>query len=158
MLTGTKKSVAVVIIGGPEFRTPDFFTLFNEKLSLLYSPEKYRITIGLDVQNQYRLYWDEKGFLTDQQPTKGDLLAFAQKSTYDFVHYFIITAREDNWGQVKRVRTNIDVNEILVNSQEQIILSNLVGTDQGDSKGSLQRARKECLGRVLDYLIAAIKL
>ena len=155
------KSVGVVIIGTSDFRTPDYYNILTDKLPKLFTPSNYSLSIGTESQNRYQAYWNNKGFLTEQTATKADLLDFANQSNYDNVLFLILSQPIVDTHKVilrrNSTRVSLDVCAIYIDAKQKTIISNVMTTQEDDSKTSQLRAKSGAFGKATDFFVTNIK-
>lgn len=149
--SNSNQQVAVVIVGGADYRTKDFTSYAKD----FFKPsEGTTIAYGKDVQNQYQKYWFGKGLIEEGTPTKEDFIAFANQSGYRQVIYLVIKDSVlEQHGRKKgkdRSRISLMVNAFLVDKTH--ILESTSSTNEEDSKTSELRAKrgafKECVKEI----------
>ena len=156
----SNQQVAVVIVGGADYRTKDFTSYAKD----FFKPsEGITIAYGKDVQNQYQKYWFGKGLIEEGTPTKEDFIAFANQSGYKQVIYLVIKDSVlEQHGRKKgkdRSRISLSVNAFIVDRNN--ILESTSSTNDEDSKTSELRARrgafKQCVKEISEEFNPLLK-
>ncbi|MBR2180133.1 MAG: hypothetical protein IJ862_07060 [Selenomonadaceae bacterium] len=147
----TNQQIAVVIVGGADYRTKDFTSYAKD----FFNPgEGMTIAHGKDVQNQYQKYWFDKGLIDEGTPTKEDFVEFVNYSGYKQVIYLVIKDSVlEQHGRTKgkdRSRVSLTVNAFLVDKTH--VLEGTSSTNEEDSKTSELRAKrgafKQCVKEI----------
>lgn len=160
-LTGTAlaardyQSVGVVIIGGVEFKTDDYYKIVKNELKPLSGA---KIVVGNDMQTRYKKYWLNKGYIGEQTPQKEDFTNFAAANGFSKVVYIVISDVTDdqrNSGD-HRQRNRITVQVDAYLSTPNQVVDVFAASDDQKSKGSALRARrgafKSCLEEIAKSL------
>ena len=161
VLTGTAfaardyNSVGVIIIGGAEFKTDDYYKIVRSELN---PKSGAKIIVGNDMQTLYKKYWLREGYIGEQTPQKNDLIRFAASSGYKKIVCLIVSdsnvdkhnnskSREKDRISVQLdayVCTPLDVEDVFAASADE------------NSKTSNLRARKgafkKCLSEIAKNL------
>ena len=143
--------IAVVIVGGADYRTKDFVKLTKD---LFKVSDELTLATGKEVQNKYQMYWLDKGLIDEDTPTKEDFVQFVNYSGYRKVLYLVIKDSViDQHGRKKgkdRSRASLTVNAFIVDKTK--ILKFDSSTNEEDSKTSELRARlgafKQCVKEI----------
>ena len=145
------QQVAVVIVGGADYRTKDFTTCAKD----FFKPsDGTTVDHGKDVQNKYQKYWFDKGLIDEGTPTKEDFIEFVNYSGYKQVIYLVIKDSVlEQHGRTKgkdRSRVSLTVNAFLVDNTH--IVESISTTNEEDSKTSELRAKrgafKQCVKEI----------
>ncbi|MBQ3442165.1 MAG: hypothetical protein IJG33_02845 [Selenomonadaceae bacterium] len=160
-LTGTAlaardyQSVGVVIIGGVEFKTDDYFDAIKDTLK---PKSGAKIIVGNDMQTRYKKYWLNRGFIGEQPPQKEDFTSFAASNGFSKVVYVVISDVSDdqrNSGD-HRQRNRISVQVDAYLSTPTQVVDVFAYSDDQKSKGSALRARrgafKKCMSEIAKSL------
>ena len=113
------KTVAVVIIGNSDFRSPDFYNISKEAFK--DETGKLSMIVGDPIQTKYQEFWFDKGFLEEQTPNKDSLLDFTKYCNYDEVLFILVrdptiekNAQSNGiWGTIEHTRASIQINAFL---------------------------------------------
>lgn len=161
MLTGTAfaardyQSVGVVIVGGVEFKTDDFYKIVRNELK---SKSGSKIVVGNDVQTLYKKYWLREGYIGEQMPRKEDLIRFTAASGYKKVVCIIISDstidRHNNPKSREKDRISVQVDAYLCTPTN--VEDVFAASDEELSKTSNLRARrgafKKCMAVICKSL------
>ena len=140
--------IGVVIIGGAEFKTNDYYKIVQKELKPMSGA---KVFAGNDIQTNYKKYWLKKGYIGDQEPQKNDLIEFAATSGYSKVVYVIISDTVDdqrNSGN-HRQRNRISVQLDVYLSTPTEVLDVFSANEDQKSKGSALRARRGAFQKCL---------
>lgn len=157
--------IGVVIIGGPDVKTPDFFKYVSESLKN-NDDNRYTIETGTVVQTKYQNYWFDKGFLDEQILTKPDLNAFVQYSGYNKVLFLIVsnpvlekTKIPAGWfATVEQTRASIEIKAFFADDISIIKAINVSKEDDSQTselrakRGAFQKGIKEIATELQAYL------
>lgn len=139
--TQNAQKVGVVIIGGVEFKTEDFYKIVKNELKPLSGAE---IVVGNDLQTRYKKYWLRKGYIGEQQPEKEDLINFTASSGCKKVVYVIVSdAVVDSRTSAKhrqKDRVSVQLDAYLCTTTD--VVDVFAASDEQNSKGSALRARR----------------
>ena len=113
------KTVAVVIIGNSDFRSPDFYDIAKD--SFKDETGKVSMIVGDAIQTKYQEFWFDKGFLEEQAPNKESLVEFAKYCNYDEVLFLLVrdpiieknSRNRGLWGTAEHTRASIQINAFL---------------------------------------------
>ncbi|MFA6850257.1 MAG: hypothetical protein WCS30_07875 [Selenomonadaceae bacterium] len=161
------EKIGIIIIGGADVKTPDFFNAISE--SLAQSPNeapKYIIETSTAAQTKYQNYWTDKDFLDEQPLTKTVVLDFVKYSGYDKVLYIIINqpvmekTTQGNgawgyWGTSTKNRASIEVKAYL--SDGETILKSVNVAKEDDSTASPLRAKRGAFKKDMKEIALQIK-
>lgn len=149
------QSVGVVIIGGVEFKTEDYYKTVKSELKPLSGA---KIVVGNDIQTRYKKYWLNKGYIGEQTPQTEDFTNFAASNGFRKVVYIIIsdTADDQRNSGDHRQRNRISVQIDAYLSTPTQVVDVFAASDDQKSKGSALRARrgafKKCLTEIAKTL------
>ncbi len=154
VLTGTAfaaqsfKSVGVVIVGGAEFKTSDYYkTVKNE----IKPSSGAKIVYGNDLQTLYKKYWLERGFIGEQMPQKEDLISFTNMSGCDKIICLIVSDsvvdKHNSSGHREKVRVSVQLDAYICTKTD--VLDVLSANEEDTSKGSDLRARRGAFQKCL---------
>lgn len=154
MMTGTAfaaernyQSVGVVIVGGAEFKTGDFYDAAKSQFKPISGA---KIVVGNDMQTRYKKYWLNRGYIGEQSPQKSDLIAFATMSGCDKVICLIVTDTVDTQNSSthrQKTRVSVQVDAYLCTRTD--VVDVFSASDDEDSKGSPLRARRSAFNKCL---------
>ena len=155
MLTGTafaaNDKIGVVIVGGVEFKTNDFYKAVKSELD---PKSGAKIIVGNDMQTLYKKYWLQQGYIGEQTPQKDDLIHFAAISGYKKIVYIIVSDVVDdqrNSGkhrQQNRISVQLDAYLCTPTNVEDVFSA----SKEVNSKGSALRARSGAFKKCLDEI------
>lgn len=149
------QSVGVVIIGGVEFKTDDYYKIVKNELKPLSGA---KIIVGNDMQTRYKKYWLNRGYIGEQTPQKEDFTNFAAANGFNKVIYIVIsdTADDQRNSGNHRQRDRITVQVDAYISTPTQVLDVIAASEDQKSKGSALRARrgafKKCLNEIAKNL------
>ena len=143
----------VVIVGGAEYKTEDYFDFVEKFFVKPFASDKMQIQYGRDAQNKYQNYWLDKGYLEEQTPTQRDFIEFVSYGAYDKVIFLKVQDSVTD-QQGKRSRLSVNVNVFLVDRRK--VLKAASSTNEEDSKASQLRARRGAFKKCAKELSAAI--
>ena len=155
MLSGTvlaaNDKIGVVIVGGVEFKTDDFYKAVRNELK---PKSGAKIIVGNDMQTLYKKYWLREGYIGEQTPQKDDLINFTATSGCRKVIYIMVSDVVDdqrnsgNHRQQNRISVQLDAYLCTPTDVEDIFSA----SKEVNSKGSALRARngafKKCLEEI----------
>lgn len=139
--------IGVVIVGGAEFKTKDFYEVVRSE----FKPDvNSKIVVGNDMQTLYKKYWLNRGQIGEKIPQPNDLTAFAQMSGCKKIICLIVadtvdTQNSSNHRQKSRVSVQVDA--YLCTPTE--VVDVFSASDDEDSKGSPLRARRGAFRKCL---------
>ena len=154
MISGTalaRENVGVVIIGGAEFKTDDFFKAVRSELN---PKSGAKIIAGNDMQTRYKKYWLNRGYIGEQTPQKDDLIDFAATSGCNKIVCIIVSDVVDdqrNSGkhrQQNRISLQLDAYLCTPTNVEDVFSA----SKEVNSKGSALRARSGVFKKCLDEI------
>lgn len=149
------QSVGVVIIGGVEFKTDDYYKIVKNELKPLSGA---KIIVGNDMQTRYKKYWLNRGYIGEQTPQTEDFTNFAAANGFSKVVYIVIsdTADDQRNSGNHRQRDRITVQVDAYISTPTQVLDVIAASEDQKSKGSALRARrgafKKCLNEIAKNL------
>lgn len=159
MISGTalaaNEKIGVVIVGGVEFKTDDFYKAVRNELK---PKSGAKIFVGNDMQTLYKKYWLREGYIGEQTPQKEDLIKFAATSGCRKVICIMVSDVVDdqrNSGkhrQQNRISVQLDAYLCTPTNVEDVFSA----SKEVNSKGSALRARngafKKCLSEIAETL------
>jgi len=157
--------IGVVIIGGSDVKTPDFFKYVSESL-INNDNSQYTLETGTVVQTKYQNYWFDKGFLDEQSLTKPDLHAFVKYSGYNKVLFLVVsnpvlekTKVPAGWfTMVEQTRASVEIKAFFVDDTSVIKAVNVTKEDDSQAselrakRGAFQKGIKEIATELQGYL------
>lgn len=161
------ETIGVVVIGGADVKTPDFFNAIAEAFSpTAQEAQKYTIETGTPAQTKYQNYWSDKNFLDEQPLTKDVAVDFVKYSGYDKVLYIMISqpVMENTlhgggfwgyWDTTTHNRASIEVKAYL--SDGNTILKSVNVTKEDDSAASQLRAKRGAFKKSIKEIAAQVK-
>ena len=142
------QSVGVVIVGGVEFKTDDFYKIVRDELK---TKSGAKISAGNDLQTLYKKFWLRRGFIGEQPPTKNDLIDFTRTSGYQKVVFVIISDvtldTHNNAKSREKDRVSIQVDAYLCTPLN--VADVFAAGDEELSKTSNLRARRGAFRKCL---------
>lgn len=144
------QSVGVVIVGGAEFKTDDYYKIIRNE----FKPASgAKIVAGNDLQTRYKKFWLTRGYIGEQPPQKDDLIQFAAMSGCDKIVCLIVTDTVDKQNSAnhrQKSRVSVQVDAYLCTHTD--VVDVFAAGDDENSKGSPLRARrgafKKCLNEI----------
>lgn len=150
----TGKEVGVVIIGGAEFKTADYYKLIPKTFNL---PNGY--VIGDSFQSKYQVFLMENDLLGEKIPRKNYLLDFTAKSGCSKVLFLVIDSTTDHQNNPKtrqKNRLTVQVDAYLMDQFR--ILEGAGSVQESNSKTSDFKARREAFKKCLEEISKSIKI
>lgn len=145
--TAVITDTAVVIIGGAEFKTPEYYKMIQ---STLRSKGGLNCEVGDDMQKKYQRFMMETYDLGNTAPKKKDLVNFAANSGYKRTLYLVIDENIDTQQNAKtrqKNRVSVQLDAYLCNSAD--IIDMATASRDDNSKTSILRARKSAFQKCL---------
>lgn len=157
--------VGVVIIGGSDFKTPDYYDYIHDTFSQDDEQiiKMYRISAGNELQSKYLDYWIDQGFLEEQTPKKNDLLNFVTYGQYDKVIFLMVkdpvtekhSRQAGIFGTVTQARTSVQINAFLCDNTQ--IIKTYTAIKEDDSEWSDLRAKRGAFEKCIKDIAKEIK-
>ena len=150
----TGKEVGVVIIGGAEFKTADFYKRIPNAFKL---PNGY--VIGDKMQSKYQLFLMENDLLGEKIPRKNYLIDFTAKSGCSKVLFLVVDAAADHQNNPKTKQKNrltVQVDAYLMDSFK--IISGAGSVQESHSNTSDLRARREAFKKCIEEIAKSMKI
>ena len=158
--------IAVVIVGGSDFKTVNFVRYAREFFEEANTNGNLIIFSGDEIQSKYQDYWLDKGLLEEGTPVKQDLLDFVNYSGYDKVIYLMVKdpvvdthERGRSIFRKQNSRASITVNAYLVDREN--IIKTATSTKENDSDRSELRAKrgafKQCVRAISEVFNPLLK-
>ena len=142
------QSVGVVIVGGVEFKTEDFYKVVKNELK---AKSGAKIFVGNEMQTLYKKFWLRKGFIGEQTPSKNDLIEFTRASGYKKIVCLIVSDsvvdRHNNPKSREKDRVSIQVDAYLCTPLD--VVDVFGASDEELSKTSNLRARRGAFQKCL---------
>ena len=145
------QNVGVVIIGGAEFKTDDYYKIVRNEIN---PKSGAKLLVGNEIQTRYKKYWLNRGFIGEQTPQKQDLIDFAAMSGCRKIICLIVSDVVDdqrNSGkhrQQNRISVQLDAYLCTPTNVEDVFSA----SKEFNSKGSALKARsgafKKCLAEI----------
>ena len=149
---GTK----VVIIGGGEFKTADYYKIIQKNLGSK-SGNKYEC--GNEIQKRYQVFMMDRYDIGENTPRKQDFIDFTAWSGYGKVLFLIVDENIDTQNNAKRRQKNrstIQLDAYLVNGSR--IVDFTTTSQDFTSKTSNLRARRGAFEKCLKDVATAMNL
>ena len=148
-------TVGVVIIGGVEFKTDDYYQIVLKN----FKPKSgATIETGNDLQTRYKKYWLQRGFIGDQPPQTEDLINFAQQSGLKKIVYVIVSDtivdKHNSSNHREKARVSVQLDAYLCTPTEVVDL--FAASNEQNSKGSTLRARRGAFDKCLKEICATL--
>ncbi len=134
------RSTKVVIIGGAEFKTDDYYKIVRKNFGRK-TDEKFEA--GSDVQERYQIFMMERYDIGENTPHKQDLMDFAAENGYGNVVFLIVDEHVDtqnNSSSRQKNRITVQLDAYYVNSSR--IIDFTTTSKDFISKTSNLRARR----------------
>lgn len=145
------RNVGVVVIGGAEFKTPEFYKIIKNEFNPKSGAKFY---IGGDLQNKYQKFLMNNDLVGNTIPRKNDLISFTAMSGYGKILFIVIpdsnVDHQNNAKSRQRDRISVQVDGYLCNSTSVIEVA--TASQQSDSKTSDLRARRGAFKKCLEDL------
>ena len=142
------RSVGVVIVGGVEFKTEDFYKIVRDELK---PASGAKIVAGNDLQTLYKRFWLRRGYIGEQPPQKQDLIDFTATSGHGKVVFLIISDAtidtHNNSKSREKDRITVQVDAYLSTAAE--VADVFAASDEEISKTSNLRARRGAFRKCL---------
>ena len=146
-----EENVGVIIIGGAEFKTDDFYKIVRDEIKPLSGA---KIVVGNDLQTLYKRYWLKQGFIGEQPSQKKDLIDFTAMTGYKKLVCIIVADSvvdtHNNAKSREKDRISVQLDAYLCTPND--VLDVFSATDEEVSKTSNLRARrgafKKCLKEI----------
>lgn len=147
-------SVGVVIVGGAEFKTNDFYGVVKDRFKPLSGS---KIIVGNELQTLYKKYWLNRGFIGEQPTQKNDLIEFAAMSGCDKIICLIVTDtvdKQNSSNHRQKSRVSVQVDAYLCTQTD--VVDVFSASDDEDSKGSPLRARRGAFDKCLKEIAKSL--
>ena len=122
--TDVSRSVGVVVIGGAEFKTPEFYKIIEKG----FDPKSNsKIVVGNDLQNKYQKYLFNNDLSVNTLPSKRTLVNFVAASGYGKILFIEISDtnidHQNNAKSRQKDRIAIQVDSYLCDNLNVLLLS-----------------------------------
>ena len=142
------QNVGVVIIGGADFKTDDFYKIVRNELK---PKSGAKIFVGNEMQTLYKKYWLREGYIGEQTPQKRDLINFAAMSGYKKIVCIIVADsvvdRHNNPKSREKDRVSVQLDAYLCTPTN--VEDVFAASDEELSKTSNLRARRGAFQKCL---------
>ncbi len=152
----TYGSTKVVIIGGAEFKTQDYYKLIQKTLG---SKTKTLYECGDEIQSNYQMFMIEKYDIGEHLPNKQDMIEFVSSNGYSNVLFLKLNETIDTQNNAKsrqKNRITIQLDAYLVDSSK--IAKSSTTSQDFISKTSNLRARRGAFEKCLKEVAKTMNL
>ena len=145
------RNVGVVVIGGAEFKTPEFYKIIEKN----FDPKSgAKIFVGGDLQNKYQKYLFNNDLSVNTLPSKRTLVNFVAASGYGKILFIEISDtnidHQNNAKSRQKDRIAIQVDSYLCDNLN--VLEVATTSQDFNSKTSDLRARRGAFKKCLEDL------
>jgi len=145
-------STGVVIIGGAEFKTSDYYKAVKQNLNF-----KGTAKIGDEMQSKYQKFLLENDLLDENFPRKQYLFDFTAQSGCEKILFLVVTSTADHQNNPKSKQKNrFSVQVVAYLCDKYKVLDSATSAQQNDSNTSDLRARrgsfKKCMSEIAKLL------
>lgn len=150
------RSTKVVIIGGAEFKTKDYYNLIKKTLG---SKTKTAYETGDEIQRKYQLFMMERYDIGENKPRKQDFIDFTSGSGYGNTLFLVLDENIDTQNNSKsrqKNRITIQLDAYLVNNSG--IVDFTTTSQDFISKTSNLRARRGAFEKSLKEIANVMNL
>lgn len=150
------RATKVVIIGGAEFKTQDYYDIITKTLG---SKTKTSYECGDDIQRNYQMFMVERYDIGENKPNKKDLIEFAAQNGHGNTLFLIVDETIDTQNNAKsrqKNRCTIQLDAYLVNDTQ--IVDFTTTSKDSTSKTSILRARRGAFEKSLKAVAKAMNL
>ena len=150
------RTTKVVIIGGAEFKTKDYYDLIKKNLG---SQTKTLYEAGDEIQRKYQLFMMDRYDIGENTPRKQDFIDFADYSGYRNVLYLTLDENLDthtHGEHSQKSRITIQLDAYLVNGSK--IVDFATTSQDFVSKASNLRARRGAFEKCLKEIAKVMNL
>ena len=167
-LSRSGPTVGIVIVGGSDFRTPDYYGYIDKTFTAKDKKKygNYKIVSGNDMQSKYLNFWTDKGFLEEQFPKKQDFLDFVKYSGYGKVLFLMVkdpvTDKHSRtagiFGTVAQTRTSVQINAFLCDGSDIVKTYTAIKEDDSEwsdlraKRGAFEKAIRDIAEQLIPYL------
>jgi hypothetical protein len=150
------RSTKVVIIGGAEFKTQDYYKILQKTLG---SKTKTLYDCGDEIQRQYQFFMMDRYDIGENKPRKQDMIDFAERNNYSSTLFLVLDENIDTQNNGKRRQKNrstIQLDAYLVRNSR---MADFTTTSQDFiSKTSNLRARRGAFEKCLKEIATVMNL
>lgn len=145
------KSVGVIVIGGAEYKTPEFYKIIRNE----FDPKSgAKFLVGEDLQNKYQKFLLNRDLIGNNIPRQNDLIDFTRISGYGKILFISIpdsnTDHQNNANRRQKDRISVQVDGYLCNNLSVIEVA--TASQHSNSKTSDLRARRGAFKKCLESL------
>ena len=145
------RSVGVVVVGGAEYKTPEFYKFVKSK----FDPKSgAKFDVGGDLQNKYQKFLLNRDLVGNTIPRRQDLIDFAAASGYGKILFVVVSdssaEHQNNSKSRQKDRVSVQVDGYLCAASGVIDVA--TASEQSNSKTSDLRARRGAFKNVLKNL------
>lgn len=145
------RSVGVVVIGGAEFKTPEFYKIIKKE----FDPKSgAKFVVSGDLQNKYQKFLINRNLVGNNIPRREDLIDFTAASGYGKILFIVIpnsTAdHQNNSYSRQKDRISVQVDGYLCNNLSVVEVA--TSSQHSNSKTSDLRARRGAFRKCLEDL------
>lgn len=154
--SNTFKSTKVIIIGGAEFKTKDYYNLIQKVLG---SKTKTLYDCGDEIQRQYQLFMMNRYDIGETTPKKQDMIDFTARSGYSKTLYLILEEnidKQNSDNHSQKNRSTIQLDAFLVSNSN--IVDFATTSQDSLSKASNLRARRGAFEKCLKEIANVMNL
>ena len=149
--TDLSRNVGVVVIGGAEYKTPEFYKIIEKN----FDPKSgAKIFVGGDLQNKYQKYLFNNDLSVNELPSKRTLVNFVAASGYGKILFIEISNtnidHQNNAKSRQKDRITIQVDSYLCDNLN--VLEVATTSQDFNSKTSDLRARRGAFKKCLEDL------
>ena len=145
-----QSTVGVVIIGGAEFKTKDYYKMIQSEIK---SKNGAKFQIGNEIQSKYQRYLFENDLVGETTPRKQNLIDFTVRSSCDKVLFLVVSSTADHQNNPKsrqKDRLTVQVDAYLCDKFS--VREVLSSVQENHSKTSDLRARRGAFRKCLEEL------
>lgn len=147
--TNFQKAVGVVVIGGAEFKTPDYYKFIEKSFN---AKSGAKIYIGGELQNKYQKFLLNRDLVGNEIPRKQDLIDFTAVSGYGKILFIVVSDsaidHQNNAKRRQKDRISLQVDGYLCNNFSVIEVATT--SQESKSKTSDLRARRGAFKKCLE--------
>ena len=152
-------TVAVVLLGSPEYQTTDYYQITRESLLPRFPAERCTLVIGDHPQQLYDRFSDKQGLLPGAIPDDDKLLEFAWSNAFDEVIFLLVSAPhirgKDISIQWEKIEATINARGVRIESRARKIVADSAVTETSrlyHRKLAIQSAFRQCVEHLRDQL------
>lgn len=149
--TNLSRSVGAVVIGGAEFKTPEFYKMIQKE----FDPKSgAKFIVGGDLQNKYQKFLINRDMVGNDTPRRQDLIDFVTASGYGKILYVVISDtnsdHQNNANRRQKDRMTVQVDCYLCDNLKVVEVA--TASQESKSKTSDLRARRGAFNKCLEEL------